>query len=162
MDKSFSASAIVLASLLLSACATQPAPIKSEAVFGNASQLGDALAMNYMARSPMPAPVVVAPAVKHDGQMRPSSYGEAVGTQVSSALVRAGVPVVQTENTGWTSGQPVNAIVRNRAATANASVVALGSYHHIGGLTLLSYRLVDTRTGAVLAVSEAYVSGATK
>lgn len=162
MHKSFRASAIVLASLLLGACATQPELVKSIELPNTASQLGDALAINYLARSPMPAPVVVGPAVKHDGQMRPSYYGEALATQVSSALVRAGVPVLQTENNGWTSGQPVNAIVRNRAATANASVIALGSYHHIGGWTLLSYRLVDTRTGAVLAVSEAYVSEAAK
>lgn len=154
--------AVAISSSIVGACTTAT-PVQIEAptpwVASTVSELGTNLGRLYLKNTPMPATVVVAPAVKHDGQLRPSYYGESLATLISGALVNSGVPVVQTESSGWTSGHPVNAVVKRRAEAANAGVIALGSYHHLGGETVVSYRLVDARTGAVLAVSEGRIPG---
>ena len=154
--------AVVISSSILGACTTAP-PVQTEVqtpwVANTVSEIGTNLGRLYLKNTPMPATVVVAPAVKHDGQLRPSYYGESLATLISGALVNSGVPVVQTESTGWTSGHPVNTVVKRRAESANAGVIALGSYHHLGDETVVSYRLVDARTGAVLAVSEGRIPG---
>jgi len=156
--------AIALVTVLMSACATQAtpgqvSPGQQPLTSTSVAELGTSLAKNYLRTSPMPATVVVAPAVKHDGQLRPSFYGETLATLISGALVNAGVPVIQTDANGWTSGQPVNVVARRRAEAVNAGLIAFGSYHHVDGITLVSYRLVDIRTGSVIAVSDARVGG---
>jgi TolB-like protein len=154
--------AVAISSSIVGACTTAtpvPNEVQNPWVANTVSDLGTNLGRIYLKNSPLPATVVVAPAVKHDGQLRPSYYGETLATLISGALVNSGVPVVQTESSGWTSGHPVNTVVKRRAEAANAGVIALGSYHHLGGETVVSYRLIDTRTGAVLAVSEGRIPG---
>ena len=123
------------------------------------SDLGLQLGRNFNRGTQQPTSILVAPAIKHDGQLRPSQYGETLATQVTAGLVQSGLQVVESQQTGWTSGKPVVAVAKERAALVNANVVALGSYHHVGHTEIVAYRLVDVRTGRVLSFAETRFSG---
>lgn len=104
--------------------------------------------------------VAVAPAIMDSGQMRPSRLGETMASNVTDALVRAAVRVVDLPQDGWTSGAPVWTAVRNKASSVGANAIASGSYHFVQSRMFVTWRLTNMATGQVLASASAEVDAA--
>lgn len=133
--------------------------VHSPASVQKLSELGFQLGRNLNPGANPATSILVAPAVKHDGQLRPSQYGEALATSITAGLIQSGLQVVEGQQTGWTSGKPVIVAAKERATAVNASVLALGSYHHVGSTEIVAYRLVDVRTGRILSFADLHISG---